>query len=215
MTPEDLSAARRYARALARFACGGAKGRGKLDPVYVDVTQGRDYRANWTHYSSCGDLLHWLAWTFGVRADWINRDDKDAGLHWEFMGGRDNIGKLQHPGPAIVTPIGYLPEPGDFLMCWHDDGSGVHVRVAGNTDNGVIETFDYGAGGMSNSEHPGASCNHLKLVANGGQLLLETIAPAPHALKRVQKIIRLPDIMAQSTAPTIAIPIDELEGLVA
>lgn len=194
LSPEDLVAARQYARALARYACGGTKGRGKLDPVYVEVTQGRDYRANWTHYSSCGDQLHWHAWTLGVREAWINRDDPEAGTKWEFLNGHDNIGKLQHPGPAIVTPQGYLPEAGDYLLCWHDGGSDVHVRIAGNTDAGLLETFDYGAGGMSNSEFPGATCNHVKLVTNGGKLLLES--PTTHATKRVQKVIPLPVILA-------------------
>lgn len=217
----DLPEARRYARALARFACGGRAGRGKLDPVYVDITQGRDYRANWTHYSSCGDLLHWLAWQFGVRSEWVNRDDTETGHKWTFgtehNGGRDNISTLQgrkgFAGPAIVTPHDYLPEPGDFLLCWHDDQTGVHVRVAGNTDeHGVVETFDYGAGGMQAVEHPGASCNHLKLVhRTDGALLLDT-TDGPHKSKRIQKIVRLTEIIRQSTAPTIAVPTEELEA---
>lgn len=222
IAPTDLPAARQYARALARWACGGKAGRGKLDPVYVDVTQGRDYRANWAHYSSCGDLLHWLAWEFGVREEWVNRDDTASGRHWTFgtpaNGGRDNISTLQgrkgHPGPAIVTPGGYLPEAGDFLLCWHDDGSGVHVRVAGNATDGVLETFDFGAGGMSNSERPGAACNHLRLVTNGGKLLLETL---PDASKRVQKVVPLSVLIAQSDAlPSMTgEEIDELEARVA
>jgi hypothetical protein len=210
--PDDLPAARAYVRLLARFYCGGTHGRGKLDPVYVHVTQGRDFKANWHAYSSCGDLLHCLAWELGARSLWVNRDadaspDGSAvqwpARKWSF-GQRDNISMLQGPnGPSIPTPLSYVPESGDFLMCWHDDGSGVHVRVAGNTDAGLLETFDYGAGGCSPTEFPGATCNPVTLVTNGGQLLLES--PATHARKRVQRVVPLARLLLESTAPTIAV----------
>lgn len=210
----DLPAARRYARALARFACGGSKGRGKLDPVYVDVTQGRDSRPNWAHYSSCGDLLHWVSWTFGVRSEWVNRDDAATERKWTF-GPRDNISTLQgrpgHPGPGIVTPADYLPEAGDFLLCWDDGGAHVHVRVAGNTDSGMVETFDYGAGGMSASEFPGATCNRSTLIADNGKLFLDSPG---RPRRRVQKVVQLTEIISQSSAPTVGIPIEELEAKV-
>jgi len=195
MTPDYLIAARRYARALARWACGGNDGRGKLDPVYVEVTQGRDFKGNWEHYSSCGDLLHWHAEMMGVDEPWINRDGH--GRRWEFIGDRGNIGKLQAPhGPAIATPVGYLPEPGDYLMCWNTGNGDVHVRIAGNTLNGVLETFDYGAGGMTNTEKPGASCGSVKLVTNGGHLDFKSLRSG--AVKRCQKVIPLPVIIGLS-----------------
>lgn len=200
MTPEDLKAARDYARALSRFACGGAKGRGKLDQVYVEVTQGRDTKQNWKHYSSCGDLLHFHAVKMGVpiTTDWINRDDPPTGKRWEFMNGRDNIGKLQHPGPAQLTPVGYVPEAGDYLLCWHEDGQDVHVRICGNTDSSRLETFDYGAGGMSDSEFPGATCNQVKIGTSGSRLILINPKNGVHTV--VQKVIPLPVILALSTA---------------
>jgi hypothetical protein len=209
----DMLACRQYARALARYACGGKAGRSKLDPLYVEVTHGRDFRANWEHYSSCGDLLHWHAEQMGVDEKWINRDRTDPPRHWEFLGTRGNIGKLQAPlGPAIATPISYLPEAGDYLLCWHDDGEGVHVRIAGNTEAGVLETFDYGAGGMTNTEH-GASCNHLKLVTNGGKLFLETLPGVPHAIKRVQKVIPLPVIVALAGSRLPSMTGEEIDAL--
>ena len=195
MTPEYLEAARRYARAKARFACGGSKGRGKLDPVYVDVTQGRDFKGNWEKYSSCGDLLHWHAEEMGVDEPWINRDGH--GRKWEFIGSKGNIGKLQAPhGPAIATPVGYLPEAGDYLMCWNTGNGDVHVRIAGNTKDGILETFDFGAGGMTNTEFPGASCGQIKLITNGGHLDGQSLRTK--AIKRIQKVIPLPVILALS-----------------
>lgn len=221
--PDDLPAARAYVRLLARFYCGGVKGRGKLEAPYIHVTQGRDFKANWHAYSSCGDLLHCIAWELGVRSLWVNRDadaspDGSAELgaavswaarKWSF-GARDNISMLQGKnGPSIPTPLSYVPEAGDFLMCWHDDGSGVHVRVAGNTDAGLLETFDYGAGGCSPTEFPGATCNHVKLVTAGGELLVES--PTTHARKRVQRVVPLARLLLESTAPTIAVDAGALE----
>lgn len=206
---DQLPWARRYVRARAREACGGSKGRGKLDPFYVTVTQGRDSRANWTRYSSCGDLLHWLAWDLGVREEWVNRDDPATGRKWTFgtaaNGGRDNISTLQgrkgHPGPAIATPVTYLPEAGDFALCWNFVqrgpivvADGVHVRVFGDTVDGVVETFDYGAGGMSPSEFPGATCNTSRIVVDHGRLLLKSLRTG--ATKRVQRVVPLATIMA-------------------
>jgi len=214
----SISDIRAYVRLLARFYCGGKAGRGKLDPVYVHVTQGRDFKANWVHYSSCGDLLHCLSWELGVRSLWVNRDadasPEGSAVQWPArkwsFGARDNISLLQGKnGPSIETPVGYLPEAGDFLLCWHDDGSGVHVRIAGNTSDGLLETFDYGAGGMSPTEFPGATCNHVKLVTNGGQLLLES--PTTHARKRVQRVVPLDRLLLESTAPTVAVPLSELD----
>jgi len=210
MTPEDLKAAREYARALARWACGGKNSRGKLDPLYVEVTQGRDAKGNWKHYSSCGDLLHWHAEQMGVDEPWINRDGH--GRKWEFIGDRGNIGKLQAPhGPAIATPVGYLPEAGDYLMCWNTGNGDVHVRIAGNTNAGILETFDYGAGGMSDTEFPGASCGSVELVTNNGHLDLRSIRTK--AIKRVQKVIPLQIIVDLSKKLPVMTgeAIDELE----
>ena len=216
--PVEIAAARRYARALARWRCGGKNGRSKLDPVYVDTTQGRDFEANWEDYSSCGDLLHAVAVDLGVPTStpWINRDDKTIGKHWQFgtheNGHRDNISMLQfYGGPAIKTPIGYLPEPGDFLLCWHDNMTGVHVRIAGNTTAGVLESFDYGAGGMTRTAVPGAVCSFLKLSTNGGKLIVTSTRTGQS--KCVQKIITLPTIMAFAGANRPGMTGEEIEEL--
>lgn len=191
MTPEDLQSARDYVRAKARFACGGAKGRGKLDPIYIDVTQGRDSKANWTHYSSCGDQLHWMAWELGVREPWINRDDSDTGRHW--IPGL-NITALEKP--AIEPPISYLPEAGDFLLLWNS-GTDAHVCIAGTTEAGVLETMNYGSGGMCACEFPGASVSHLKVITQSGSLFVQNITT--HAVKKIQRIIPLDRLLALSS----------------
>ena len=67
----------------------------------------------------------------------------------------------------------------------------------------VAVVVDYGAGGCSPTEFPGATCNHVTLVTKGGQLLLES--PTTHARKRVQRVVPLARLLLESTAPTIAV----------
>lgn len=191
MSPDDIKAARQFVRAKARYACGGTKGRGKLDPVYVEVTQGRDSKSNWAHYSSCGDQLHWMAWELGVREPWVNRDDAASGRHWRPG---TNITDLEKP--AIAPPVSYLPESGDFLLLWNI-GNDAHVCIAGNTDSGVLELFNYGAGGMSPSEFPGSSVSHVNLIASGG---LQVQNLTTHATKKIQRVIPLDLLLALSSA---------------
>lgn len=190
MTPEDLKAARDYVRAKAWHACGGLKGRGKLDPVYVEVTQGRDSKGNWAHYSSCGDQLHWMAWELGVRSSWVNRDDIPSGRHW-IPG--VNITALEKP--AIYTPASWLPAPGDFLLMW-DTGTDAHVAIAGTTDSGVLETFNYGAGGMSPTEFPGANVAHVTIIHTGTNLAIQNIK-TKHT-KTIRMVLSLDKLLSES-----------------
>jgi hypothetical protein len=191
VTPEDLQSARDYVRAKARFACGGAKGRGKLDPVYVEVTQGRDSKANWAHYSSCGDQLHWMAWELGVRDPWVNRDDPDSNRHWRPG---TNITDLEKPATAV--PISYVPEAGDLLLLWNT-GNDAHVCIAGTTEAGVLEVMNYGAGGMCAVEFPGSNISHLHVIKQHGSLFVQN--PTTRAVKQVQRVITLPNLLALSS----------------
>lgn len=186
---DDLTASRRWLRAKARFACGGKLGRAKTDPVYVEVVQNREVTVGRKAYSSCGDLPHWLAEQVGVDADWINRDGPKR--KWEWLPGKSNEAKLQHPGPAVRTPVSYLPEAGDILMLWNT-GLDVHMCVAGDMVGGLLETFDYGAGGLSERDFPGAKCNLRKIATIGGKLYV--------GAKIVQKVITVPMLLAQSSA---------------
>jgi hypothetical protein len=226
VTPDDLTAARQYARAYARWRCGGAlplykgcppgqTGRGKLDPVYVEETQGRDQKAFWDRYSSCGDLSQGLAAHLGVRKPYVNRAD-GYGKGWtpgrnllHFYCGEQSARAAghhhladyvrEHGMPATVPPAGYVPKAGDLGFVWTPGQNNAHTFVFGNLlafGNAsvpetapalVAETFNYGAGGMTRTEYPGANCRESKIErrASGlwlGQRKLQFIVPLERLL---------------------------------
>jgi hypothetical protein len=226
MTSADLIAARQYVRAYARWRCGGAlplykgcppdqTGRGKLDPVYVDETQGRDAKPWWDKYSSCGDLIQGVVAHLGVTKPYVNRADA-KGKGWvpgrnlmHFYSGEQSARYAgfhlladyvrDHGMPAIVPPAGYVPKAGDLGFIWSPGQNNAHTFVFGNllafgnsqaaeTAPALIaETFNYGAGGMTRTEFPGAYCRESKIErrANGlwlGQKKLQYIVPLERLL---------------------------------
>lgn len=193
----QLGQARRYMRALARFWCGGYRGRSKLDPTYVEVTEGRDTKSQWEDYSSCGDLSQALAYHMGVREAWVNRK---AHLGWKA--GVNLIRFYDKDGPAKSPPLGYLPEPGDIGFIWLT-GFDAHTFVFGDPlPGGLIETFNYGAGGMQPIHFPGSRMSKSPLRADGGRLyvgakVLHEVCTVPQLLERVGT---LPDISNEATA---------------
>lgn len=197
--------ARRYMRAVARFWCGGTKGRSKLDPVYVQVTEGRDVRSGWAHYSSCGDLSQALCQHMGAEGPWINRASYKG-----WVPGRNLIDFYDQRGPAESTPIGYLPEPGDIGFIWLT-GNDAHTFVFGDTlDGGHVETFNYGAGGMSAAElgaHQAASL----LSTLDGQLRIG--ARVLHKVLTVPKLLSLIDV--SKLPPMSGELVAEIEGRIA
>lgn len=171
-------------RARARFLCGGYRGRSKLDPVYVEVTEGRDSKAMWAKYSSCGDLSQEMAFHMGVRELWINRAQY---LGWRP--GQNLTAFYSASGPAKSPPLGYLPEPGDLGFIWRT-GFDAHTFVFGDPlPGGLIETFNYGAGGMQAIHYPGARMDRSTLRAEGGKLhvgarTLHMVCTVPQLLER-------------------------------
>jgi hypothetical protein len=168
---------------LAKWACGYDKGRGKLDPVYVEVTEGRDKKGGWASYSSCADLGHFLA----------NRSSDSVNGPWKPV---VNVSCLGTPSEPVTTH--YLPEPGDiWIMSNHPwpTGNDYHVCVyvgANAAKHGEHITANYGAGGMSNSEFPGAKLASHMLATDGAGLI--------YGAKRVSRVITVSNLVARSTA---------------
>lgn len=207
----QVAQARRYIRALARFWCGGTPGRGKLDPVYVEVTQGRDPKANWAHWSSCGELSQAVAEHMGVKQPWLNRSP-----HWRAGRNLLDFYDVKHVPSAPARPPGlsYLPEPGDIGFIWLT-GRDAHTFVFGDslaldTHAGAqIETFNYGAGGMQDVEFPGARQSVSKLHTSGGQLFVGT--RILHQVLTVPQLLACCGTLPEITNDTIA----ELEARIA
>jgi len=165
LTPEDLPRAQRIAQLLllkavnvgavfpedldapALRALCKASGRSELNEVYQAIVERRDgptakARAS---YSSCGDLCHWLLRCLGVRADWLNRDDDNAGRPW-VMG--VNLNWLTPPGigkcrPAEAKFQGAF-EPGDVFVT---NGSHALAVVHYDAERDILITAEYGQPG--------------------------------------------------------------------
>lgn len=188
----QLQQARRYIRAWCRWACGGSKGRGKLDPVYVKITEGRDPKRGWAGFSSCGELSQALVQHMGVRLPFVNRAP-----HWRP--GRnllDFYDKAHVPSaPAIRPPRDYVPSCGDVGFIWRT-GFDAHTFVFGDwVSPSQIETFNYGAGGMSPTEFPGAKQSLSELrqrhISAKGAATFHPYRTEPAAGARVESQIYL------------------------
>lgn len=177
--------------ALVRFACGYDTGRRKDDPVYVQVTEGRDGPgpANRAAYSSCGDLAHWLLARLGMRATWVNR--RALGHYSVGMNVADISVAPMHQGPPNAPD--WAPEPGDILEIWNMAAGGdAHVCVCLSLQAGTMTTGNYGAGGMQPTLTPGAKLGTSALTYRVGYWTYGT--------RKVQRVLRLRDVAPALTA---------------
>lgn len=208
----SIEAARRYIRALARFWCNGAKGRGKLDPVYVEVTQGRDKRYNWAHWSSCGELSQAIVYALGCRRPFVNRSESPGG----WRDGRNLLdfydAKHVPSAPARPPAPDYRPGCGDIGFVWLT-GFDAHTFVFGDqvgSGPARFETFNYGSGGMSPVEFPGAQQGAPEVSYHGHQIYV-----GHKILHQVLTVPALLDLLDPSLVPQMSGEvIDELEARV-
>lgn len=189
----DLDVWQRAVTALDEWACGYEAGRGKDDPTYVQVTEGRDFGVMRKHYSSCGDRAHWRLARIGVRTLWVNRKPN-------YRVGQ-NISLLHGHGTHSL-PASFEFTIGDELIIFNaPTGSDAHsCSVLGlehrlDTSAGPAGTYlksaNYGAGGMNAGAWPGARIATSRLewrkgVAGAGWYL---------GTRRVQSVLRLVDIV--------------------
>ncbi len=124
---------------IARYACNGDQGRIFGDPVFEQVTEGRQ---KWKGYSACGDLAQYVLKELGFRDERIvNREDDGGVLPWA-MG--KNLSKIVfNPLGAFVWARGSArPRPGDILYMSKPE----HVAVLDELkeEQSSIVTCDYG-----------------------------------------------------------------------
>jgi hypothetical protein len=169
--------------ALCEYACGWEQGRGKDDPVYLEVVEHRDVPPMRAKYSSCGDLAWWLLYRLGLRTPWMNR----AANHTYNVG--MNVADLSGCPPHIVPGSDFVPEPGDILEIWNaPDGRDAHVCVViAEPFDGKITLANYGAGGMSASAWPGANIHNSDW----------RVSVAGHYVgtRRLQRVVRLASVV--------------------
>lgn len=187
ITPEIVALYRMAMCALAEEACGGAKGvRSKLEPRYVEVTQGRDGPTDAIRrgYSSCGDLGNWLLERVGVDASLLNREPGHYRIGW-------NVAKLSSAPLSEPVPR-EAPRPGDICIVKSTPTSrDDHVCVA--LEGGVagtLRTANYGAGGMSPSTIVGARISSPPIVWQPHVALWRIGAKNLYRIVRVENALR-------------------------
>ncbi len=186
----DITLWQAAAVALCEYACGFEAGRSKDDPVYQEVVERRDVKPARAHYSSCGDLGHWLLERLGLREKWVNR----ASLSQYRVG--LNVAELGLGCPIAHAPPNdshWSPSPGDICEIWNT-GTDAHVFVVldGSTP-GHLRTANYGAGGMSAAAWPGAVIAQSPFV----RMVNGWMVGAAHP-RKLQRVIRLSDAVALS-----------------
>lgn len=190
---------RAAAVALCEYACGFAQGRSKDDPVYREVTEGRDGPGpdERRRYSSCGDLAHWLYSRLGIREQWINRRDDGAFGPWRpganvtaLWGGSCPFDRVPPADPA------WLPAAGDVVLIWNT-GNDAHVMVSLGSDGASLRTANYGAGGMSPLASPGAKITSRPLTHQLGKPFYGT--------RQIQRYLPLSEAVKHiSVAPNLS-----------
>ena len=189
---------RAAAVALCEYACGYDAGRRKDDPVYLEVTEKRDGPTPELrrHYSSCGDLAHWLYMRLGIREPWLNRTDDNAFRSWKPGANVSNLW-----GPACpfdrVPPDdpSWAPEPGDVVLIWNT-GFDAHVMVSLGREGSTLRTANYGAAGMSPLMFPGSLIKTKALTFHGHKPFYD--------IKQIQRYLPLADAVKHiSTAPDL------------
>ncbi len=166
---EEIDARRAHVRGLLDWATVGGSF-DEMHPHYQAVTEGRDVGQMRKHYSSCGDLAHFLLFALGCRQPWINRSEH---LGWKFgtasNGQSNNVSLLAgttNP-PSLAAPDsvrqkyswGSTVDTGDILLVWND-GYDAHVMVVHSFEDGRLIVAEYG--------QPGGHVTSKKIEARQG-----------------------------------------------
>lgn len=199
---------REAAVALDTWACGGAVGRSKTDPVYQLIVEGRDVPSSYERYSSCADRAHWRLWRLGCRLPFVNREERSPLPHdWHVGVNISNLHDVRQGSPCLfrvddqgrkyATQPGadWEPSPGDELIIWNT-GNDAHSLSIISHDGSRAVTANYGAGGMSKAAFPGAKLGNAPLVFKAGHWWYGEGARA----KQVMRVLRLVDIIETLTA---------------
>jgi len=187
---------RAAAVALCEYACGSGAGRSKDDPVYLEVTEGRDGPGpeQRRKYSSCGDLAHWLYKRLGIREPWLNRSDDNSFGPWRPGANITLLWGTACPFDA-VPPAGtqWMPDAGDVVLIWNgSNGHDAHVMVSLGAEGAALRTANYGAGGMSPLAAPGAKIASKPITFHDGKPFygprqIQRYLPLSEAIKHIRE----------------------------
>jgi len=124
---QPIATYRDLALGWLEFAAGDNGGRAADDPVYRDITEGRDPVGS--KYSSCGDVAHWLLFRLGVRLEHVNRDEHEG---WKVGVNVSRLVRLRdemrRQGFLVDWRDAWEPEAGDIAIVWsRADSRDAHV----------------------------------------------------------------------------------------
>jgi hypothetical protein len=178
----DEELVRRVMVTNARYACDGDLGRQQGDPVFEEITEGR--QTGDEDYSSCADLVHFCLRRLGLRDERIlNRTDDEGDVAWKpavnisrlvFAAGRAFV--FAKPGEGIAgTP--WQARSGD--MGFVGESKQEHVFIVEGFDARAvwlpnkypITSYDYGQffggkhGGKRQTRYPIAWHGRLHLFS--------------------------------------------------
>ena len=188
----DVLTRQKMAADWLQWACGPKQAVDQHDPIYQQVTEGRDKPTK--GYSSCGDLGHWILYRLGARLPWVNRAEH---LGWRV--GKNVSALCWGPAPARDYAPGMKLEAGDIVIIWgRPDGTDAHVMCVVDHDPGarVLCTAEYGQPG-------GALRNHVYNDDNGGMKF---------GRRSVHKVLLLKDVIAQADASGDLVEPEALSG---
>jgi hypothetical protein len=164
-----------YVKDLLDWACGGTKGRNENDPVYKEVTEGRDVGRYQKSYSSCGDLAHWMLYRMGVRSDYVNRTENGG---WKSQ---KNISNLASSPVAEVPNANTQYKAGDIAVIWSEsNGTDAHTFVVVEQSGNTLTVAEYGQPG-------GAIHNRTIKIQDGkpfiGNRQIQRVVPLDKAIE--------------------------------
>lgn len=179
--------------ALDTWACNGAAGRSKTDPVYQAVVQGRDNPSTYKLFSSCAERAHWRLWRLGCRLPFVNREEPPR--KWKSGVNIAWLHDVSKGAPCITPSASWVPSPGDEMIIWNT-GVDAHSLSVLEFDGARAKTANYGASGMSSASFPGAKTAEAPLVLKAGHWWYGEGVRA----KQVMRVLRLQDIIEKLTA---------------
>ena len=134
---------RNLAIAICKYACDNDNGRTEDDPVYKEITEGRQVNAN--NYSSCADQGHFILKTLGITDERVmNRTDDDGSVPW-IMGA--NISMLKYGGTKVGCWVDWkkdlIPNKGDICLIMNDNAT-AHILICESFTEDIFHSYDYG-----------------------------------------------------------------------
>lgn len=206
----DEALARRVMVANAEYACDGSIGRQQGDPVFEEVTEGRQKNAG---YSACADLVHWCLRRAGLRDEAIlNRNDDDGEVPWRTA---VNISRLATLSACFTRSSAktFTARPGDAVLI--GEGGDEHIFIVATITlaegRTVVSSYDYGQ--FFGGKHAGQKRLRQTTERRGRLYLFSRTLPGRPVVGHVDTAALLKRYFDRSELAACEVPDDFVGGL--